>query len=159
MAFETTTTVAAIVFGTEEKDINVTISKATDLNGFDSSVCPTFDKFSTQLITELTYWLEGFLQASIAVVGIVFNLISSLILASKSMRNAFNLLLIALAFFDTCYLFGAILESFRKGFGIESDIHTLLFPYLLYPGYFANHSFILFPSISFLCPLYFLQVK
>ena len=50
------------------------------------------------------------------------------------MRNAFNLLLIALAFFDSCYLFGSILESFRKHLELETKLHILLFPYLLYPG-------------------------
>ncbi len=50
------------------------------------------------------------------------------------MRNPFNLLLVALACFDTCYLTGSILESVRKCLGGASDAHTLLFPWLLYPG-------------------------
>ena len=50
------------------------------------------------------------------------------------MRNAFNLLLIALAFFDSCYLFGSILEALRKHFDLTTKLHLLLFPYLLYPG-------------------------
>ena len=44
------------------------------------------------------------------------------------MRNSFNLLLIALSLFDTCYLVGSILESMRKSFEINSEWHTLLFP-------------------------------
>ena len=43
-------------------------------------------------------------------------------------------MLIVLAFFDTFYLFGSILESFRKSFNLKTDIHIILFPYLLYPG-------------------------
>jgi hypothetical protein len=50
------------------------------------------------------------------------------------MRNSFNLLLIALSCFDSCYLFGSILESMRKSFQLDSNLHRLLFPYLLYPG-------------------------
>ena len=46
----------------------------------------------------------------------------------RDMRNSFNLLLIALSLFDTCYLAGAILESMRKSFGVHSEWQTLLFP-------------------------------
>ena len=46
----------------------------------------------------------------------------------RDMRNSFNLLLIALSLFDTCYLAGSILESMRKSFGIQSEWQTLLFP-------------------------------
>ena len=47
---------------------------------------------------------------------------------------SFNFMLIFLSFFDTWYLFGSILESFRKSFNLETDVHIQLFPYLLYPG-------------------------
>ena len=50
------------------------------------------------------------------------------------MRNSFNFLLIALICMDSCYLVGAILESFRKCFLLASDIHIQMFPYFLYPG-------------------------
>jgi len=43
-------------------------------------------------------------------------------------------MLIGLAFFDSGYLVGSILESFRKGFLITTDVHIYLFPYFLYPG-------------------------
>ena len=49
------------------------------------------------------------------------------------MRNAFNLLLVTMACFDSTYLFGSILESFRKQFNLATRLHILLFPYLLYP--------------------------
>ena len=42
-------------------------------------------------------------------------------------------LLVTLACFDSTYLFGSILESFRKEFDLASKIHIILFPYLLYP--------------------------
>ena len=41
------------------------------------------------------------------------NLVFSFVLTRKEMRNSFNLLLVALAFFDSCYLIGAQLESIR----------------------------------------------
>jgi hypothetical protein len=49
------------------------------------------------------------------------------------MRNAFNLLLVTMAIFDSTYLFGSILESVRKQFRLVTDLHLLLFPYFLYP--------------------------
>jgi hypothetical protein len=51
------------------------------------------------------------------------------------MRNSFNLLLVTLAAFDAVYLACAVLESFRKVFGLASDVHVVLFPHLLYPLY------------------------
>ena len=50
------------------------------------------------------------------------------------MRNSFNLLLIALICFDSWYLFGMILETFRRTFRIYTDAHTILFPYILFPA-------------------------
>lgn len=41
------------------------------------------------------------------------NVVFSVILTRRELRNAFNLLLVCLAFFDTCYVVGAILESIR----------------------------------------------
>ena len=53
---------------------------------------------------------------------------------SAEIRNCFNILLVGLAAFDSFYLFGAILESFRKYFpALKTDLHVELFPKLLYP--------------------------
>ena len=56
----------------------------------------------------------------------------------KEMRNSFNFLLISLLCFDSWYLFGAILDSIRKkecfGEYLLTDVHTILFPYMLYPA-------------------------
>ena len=43
------------------------------------------------------------------------------------MRKKANFLLFQLQ------LFGSILESFRKQFGLATDVHIILFPYALYP--------------------------
>ena len=61
------------------------------------------------------------------------NALSAYILAGKSMRNSFNLLLIALAMIDNTYLFSSILESCRKRFDLQTDLHLILLPYFLYP--------------------------
>ena len=80
------------------------------------------------LYLKILFFIHGF-----SILGILGNALSSYILAGKSMRNSFNLLLIALAVIDNTYLFGAILESVRKRFGIETQAHLILLPYFLYP--------------------------
>ena len=64
------------------------------------------------------------------------------------MRNSFNLLLISLLCFDSWYLFGSILESFRRSFGLGTDLHTLLFPYLLYPAQSVAMSASIFMTVG-----------
>ena len=49
------------------------------------------------------------------------------------MRNSFNMLLVSLICFDSWYLFGSILENFRRNFGLGTDVHTMIFPHFLYP--------------------------
>lgn len=95
--------------------------------------CPSFTQADSFFLVKFSFWVEGVAQTSIATLGIFGNLISCLILTRKHMRNSFNLLLVTLAAYDTWYLFGAILESFRKSFNLASDLHILMFPYFLYP--------------------------
>ncbi len=111
------------------------ILNATTLNPADLEdlVCPEYSKETEKILEVFAFWLEGVVLCIIAVPGIFGNALSSYILARKSMRNSFNLLLIALAIIDNTYLFGAILESCRKRFRLHTDIHILLFPYFLYP--------------------------
>ena len=73
---------------------------------------------------------------------------SSLVLASREMRNSFNLLLVGLGCFDSFYLFGSILESLRKCFHVQSDLQTLLFPYLLYPGHIITMTASVFMTVA-----------
>lgn len=96
-------------------------------------VCPDYNSTGEQLLDDLSYWIEGVAQTTVALSGIGCNLVASIILSAKDMRNSFNLLLIALAFFDGCYNFGSILESFRKSFKMATTVHIILFPYFLYP--------------------------
>ena len=53
-------------------------------DGFNATVdCPDFDESGSQLLEDLGYWMEGIAQCSIAVLGIMFNIGSSLVLASR----------------------------------------------------------------------------
>jgi hypothetical protein len=95
--------------------------------------CPEYSKETGHFLDDFSFWSEGVTLCAIAVPGIFGNALSSYILAGKSMRNSFNLLLIALAMIDNTYLVGAILESCRKRFRLQTDLHILMFPYFLYP--------------------------
>lgn len=96
--------------------------------------CPLYTNTSDQMIDQFNFWVEGVTQTSVAIPGLIGNMVFSFILTRRELRNSFNLLLVALAFFDSCYIVGAILESLRVSFNLASDIHIMLFPYLLYPG-------------------------
>ena len=96
--------------------------------------CPIYGNNSDYVIAQVTFWGEGVTLSAVALFGILGNLFSSIVLARQELRNSFNLLLIALAFFDTCYITGSLLETLRKGFDLATQTHLLLFPYLLYPG-------------------------
>ena len=98
--------------------------------------CPDYGDEEEQLLQKVSFAIEGVVQTIVAILGILGNSLASFILSSrKEMRNAFNLLLVTLACFDSLYLFGSILESFRKPdlFNMATDTHVLLFPHLLYP--------------------------
>ena len=56
-----------------------------------SSDCPDYDKSGDLLLDNLGFYLEGILQTSLAIAGLLSNFISCLVLASKEMRNSFNL--------------------------------------------------------------------
>ena len=96
--------------------------------------CPVYSEFGENLLNAMSFYLEGIIQTPIAIIGILGNCLSCLVLASKKMRNSFNLMIIALAVFDSGYLFGSILESFRKSFKLVTWLHTMLFPQFLFPG-------------------------
>lgn len=96
--------------------------------------CPVYGNNSDHIIEQVNFWVEGVGLSAVATFGIIGNLLASVILSRHELRNSFNLLLIGLAFFDTCYILGSLLETFRKSFKVATQTHLLLFPYLLYPG-------------------------
>jgi len=102
-----------------EESPNVTIESNITSDILD---CPQYSNDTAAAIDLFAYWIEGILLCVIAVPGIAGNALSSYILSGKTMRNSFNILLIALALFDNTYLFGSILESFRKRFLIYTEL-------------------------------------
>ncbi|TRY64295.1 hypothetical protein TCAL_10256 [Tigriopus californicus] len=114
----------------------------------DSLQCPTFTKEDSEFKVAFSFWVEGVIQVILAGFGILGNILSCFVLTRKEMRNSFNLLLVTLATFDTCYLIGAILESLRKSFHSASDVHILMFPYFLYPLYQTSMAGSIFMTVA-----------
>ena len=109
----------------------------TNNTTFDAFInCPIFSEEDEIFLKMFSFWVEGVIQTICAIFGIFGNIIASIIITRKEMRNSFNLLLVSLACFDSTYLLGSILESIRKpnAFGVSSEVHIMLFPYLLYPA-------------------------
>ena len=112
------------------------VSDSTVVSGFiPKRDCPIFSVEDELFLKSFSFWVEGVVQSVCAGLGIIGNILASVIITRKEMRNSFNLLLVSLACFDSTYLLGSILDSLRKPniFGLASEAHIILFPYLLYP--------------------------
>ena len=97
--------------------------------------CPVYTEASKYWMEFINFWVGGVVQTLSIIFGFVGkktrttqtsststtikkllytgNLIFIFILTRKELRNSFNLLLVALALFDLCFLIGAQLESIR----------------------------------------------
>lgn len=115
------------MFQMESELFNDTLTNETEL------ICPSYGAAEGEFLEKFAFWIEGVTLCMIGFPGIFGNALSAYILAGKSMRNSFNLLLIALATIDNTYLFISVVESCRRRFHLETDLHLLLFPYFLYP--------------------------
>ena len=73
------------------------IDNVTSVDPTNSSIvpdfghCPDYDRSGEILLENLGFYLEGIIQTSLAIAGLLSNFISCLVLASKEMRNSFNL--------------------------------------------------------------------
>ncbi len=56
---------------------------------------------AASLLPGVSFWVEGVAQSAVAAVGIAANFVSAFVLTRPKMRNAFNLMLVALAAFDS----------------------------------------------------------
>ena len=97
--------------------------------------CPIYTEDSKYWMEFINFWVGGVLQTLSIIFGflgkklhpnrflpprlylntllVTGNLVFIFILTRKELRNSFNLLLVALALFDLCFLIGAQLESIR----------------------------------------------
>ena len=80
------------------------MNRTTEPAHEENHTCPELTDSDKRLMQALNFWLEGVFLIVVAFLGIIGNFLASLILARKQMRNSFNILLVALALFDTTYL-------------------------------------------------------
>ena len=79
---------------TETVEINETMrnlsgySSGSASSAADELFCPSYNKCCEDLQEVMGFWLEGVVQTTFAVGGILANTISSLILASKGMQSS-----------------------------------------------------------------------
>ena len=97
-----------------------------------SFLCPLATLEDLANLSLLSFLLEGVLQFIISCLGILGNTVSLYILTRKELHSFFNQLLTGLVIYDLVYLLTMMLGSLRK-FGVQSDLHIVLFPYVLYP--------------------------
>ena len=76
-----------------------------------------------------TAWLDLFTRDMISVLGILGNAIIIMILMQRHLRNTFNKLLVALAFFDTFTLVMFLTVSICK----TTNMFHIMFPYFIWP--------------------------
>ena len=106
--------------------------------------CEDPDESAFALLGPVEDVVGGHMTIMLAVVGVVANIMTCVVLANRGVRNNFNYLLISLAVFDLLFLLLSIAESVRKTFeervangtevgGLLTQYHHHLFPYFLHP--------------------------
>ena len=105
-----------------------------NINNTSSLNCPIWTPEDQKLIDQVEYWIGGISVCCLSIPGMLMNLIAILALITKSSNHTtFNSLLISLFAFDSIYLFFETIETFRRRFKLESRLHTILLPKLIYP--------------------------
>ena len=78
------------------------------------ALCPPYTEKEEKMVTDVAFWLDGVTKTTVALLGVFSNALAAFVLRKPKMKNSFNLCLVALAWIDTIFLVGSILESFRK---------------------------------------------
>ena len=96
--------------------------------------CPEWSEDDYKVMDAIEYWVGGVTVCCISIPGLLLNVIAIYVLATRNaMHNTFNSLLISLFAFDSFYLFFETIETFRRRFQLETRLHTILLPKLIYP--------------------------
>ena len=85
------------------------------------ALCPSLTEAEERMVENAAFWLDGVAKATVALLGVASNILAGYVLCKPNMKNSFNLCLVALAWIDTIFLVGSILESFRKRY-VHIDI-------------------------------------
>ena len=110
------------------------LKKMDDNTTFLLKNCPIISDHNKELISVFGFWVEGVLLCCVAILGVTINSSTIYKIRRQEEKHTFNLLLMWMLCFNSWYLFGSIIESFRKHFNLETYAHKILFPQLLYPA-------------------------
>ena len=106
----------------------------TKMSGSSDVNCPEFTEMDKYIVSIFRYWTSGVLLCSVGLLGLIMNMMAIFILSSRSAnRIFFNKLLISLFIFDCIYLLMEIIDNLRSQFRVVTQVHKLLYPYLLRP--------------------------
>ena len=97
------------------------------------ALCPPYSETEENVVQATAFWLDGVTKTLVAMLGVASNILAAYVLNKPKMKNSFNMCLVALACIDTIFLVCSILESFRKRFGLSTNLQIILYPQLLYP--------------------------
>ena len=91
--------------------------------------------FTKDVASPCQFWSEGVLATTVAIFGLIGNLVSIWVLSVPEMRcNAFNRLLLALAIIDCLFIGPGMLIYSFKAFELHAEWYNYLFPWVLYPA-------------------------
>ena len=96
--------------------------------------CPIFSDYDESMIDLFGFWVQGVLLCCVALLGFIGNSFTIYMICQQEEKHTFNLLLVWMLCFNNCYLFGSVIERFRKHFDLETYAHQILFPQVLYPA-------------------------
>ena len=82
----------------------------------------------------LTFWLGGIVDPSVAIAGLIANLVGVLILCKDNMRNSFNFLLIARICMESSFLVCRIIEADRTVHRLLHGVARHFHQYFLLPA-------------------------
>ena len=96
--------------------------------------CPEFSDIDKTIVSAFRYWINGVVLVTIGVLGFFMNISAIFMLSSRAANKIFfNKLLISLFTFDSIYLLMEIMDRIGFSFGLSTQIHILLYPYVLRP--------------------------
>lgn len=98
--------------------------------------CPEFSNTSSNIISDLAFWVGGVSNCTIGVMGFLMNFISAYVLLTNPfLQNTFNKLLSNLLIIDNFCLLFILVEVISKKFSTiyKSSSYNLLYPYLFHP--------------------------
>ncbi|XP_040573069.1 FMRFamide receptor [Lepeophtheirus salmonis] len=100
----------------------------------------------------IVFWVEGVILGIVAVLGIIGNILTIIVLARISLNNVFNQLILALCVTDCFFnVFSLIEYSAKKAFGFisyDTPIYKDLWPKFIYPLHNITFTCSLFITLS-----------